>query len=68
MSKAATYHWVPEDVSGSDLDATPSFSSQAEAESWMGREWESLLAAGAEHVKLVGPDGSVVYRMGLREA
>ena len=61
------FRWVPQDAAGADRAPTQGFSSQDEAEAWMGREWEALRASGAEYVKLVGPDGRVLYRMGLGE-
>jgi hypothetical protein len=57
--------WTPQDAQGNDLDASPAFASQEEAEVWMGTEWAALLEAGAEYVKLTG-DGRFLYRMGLR--
>ncbi|MFN2488551.1 MAG: hypothetical protein ABR529_02175 [Actinomycetota bacterium] len=63
----AQYVWTPEDAGGNDMRASDTFASQEEAEAWVAREWATLLAGGAEHVKLVA-DGEVVYRMGLREA
>lgn len=59
------FRWTPQDASGNDLPSTEPFSTQDEAEAWMGREWASLLESGAEYVKLVH-DGQVLYRMGLR--
>lgn len=61
------FRWVLHDASGSDLRATTEFPSQAEAESWMGAEWASLLEEGAETVSLMEGDAKL-YRMGLREA
>ncbi|MFN2390301.1 MAG: hypothetical protein ABR575_11960 [Actinomycetota bacterium] len=60
------FRWVPHDADGSDMDATETFATRQEAEDWMGREWESLLEGGAEHVSLVDDAGTVYYRMGLR--
>ena len=61
------FRWILHDAAGTDLRATEEFESQAEAEAWMGAEWESLLAEGGESVSLM--DGSErVYRMGLRES
>ncbi|MFA7265170.1 MAG: hypothetical protein WC054_02560 [Candidatus Nanopelagicales bacterium] len=46
---------VPEDV------AKPAeFHAQADAETWIGEEWEALLDAGVESVNLVN-DGAIVY-------
>ncbi|HWC15014.1 MAG TPA: hypothetical protein VG929_10535 [Actinomycetota bacterium] len=60
------FRWILHDESGTDLRASEDFSSQDEAEAWMGSDWASLLEEGAESVTLMD-DGAVVYRMGLRE-
>jgi hypothetical protein len=45
---------------------SPSFPTQADAESWIGETWRQLLQGGVEQVTLL-EDGSVVYGpMGLR--
>lgn len=62
------FRWIPQDGDGKDLEPTSDFSTQEEAEGWMGREWAGLLASGAEYVVLRGPGDEFVYRMGLREA
>jgi hypothetical protein len=62
------WRWIPQDSGGRDLPPSAAFPSQEEAEAWMGREWEALLARGAEFATLVGDDDRVRYRMGLREA
>ena len=46
---------VPEDVAG-----PPGFHAQADAETWIGEEWEALLDAGVESGNLVN-DGAIVY-------
>ncbi|GLW72999.1 hypothetical protein Kpho02_52980 [Kitasatospora phosalacinea] len=43
------------------------FSSQGDAESWIGEEWKSLLEDGVDRVVLV-EDGRDVYPMSLHEA
>ena len=55
-----TWSWRVED----DVVRSPSFPSRAEAEAWMGSEWEALLAAGARGATLE-EDGRVAYEMGL---
>ena len=65
-----TFTWRFEGTDGSTLERadlpTPSFPSQADAESWVGESWRELLAAGVEQVSLLR-DGEVVYAgMGLR--
>jgi hypothetical protein len=62
----ASFTWTLHDIDGADMRSTESFDNKQEAEDWMGREWSSLLAEGAESVSLVGDDGIVLYRMGLR--
>jgi hypothetical protein len=59
--------WVLLDAAGNEMRSTDEFAGKDEAEAWMGREWESLLSEGAEHVSL-REDGQQHYRMGLREA
>jgi len=43
------------------------FSSQGDAESWIGEEWKALLEGGVDRVVLV-EDGRDVYPMSLHEA
>ncbi|WP_329584051.1 hypothetical protein OG500_27520 [Kitasatospora sp. NBC_01250] len=43
------------------------FSSQGDAESWIGEEWKRLLADGVERVVLL-EDDQEIYPMSLREA
>ncbi|GLW57208.1 hypothetical protein [Kitasatospora phosalacinea] len=43
------------------------FSSQGDAESWIGEEWKALLEDGVDRVVLV-EDGRDVYPMSLHEA
>jgi hypothetical protein len=51
-----------EDAQGTGLDepASPSHSSQADAESWLGEEWRELSEAGVAQVTLLDA-GSKVY-------
>ncbi len=60
------YVWVLLDADGGEMRATQTFTSQEEAEAWMGAEWSSLLDEGAEYVSL-REDDRQVYKMGLRE-
>ena len=60
-----SFRWIVHDSAGEDIRVTEDFSSQAEAEAWMGTEWESLLTEGGEEVTLMD-EGEQVYRMGLR--
>jgi hypothetical protein len=59
--------WAPRDRDGDGVAATPSFSSQAEAETWLGDHWRSLADAGATSVTLMR-DAAVVYEMSLEES
>ena len=62
----AGYLWKLHGPAGEELRATEAFASQEEAEAWMGAEWATLRAEGAESVSLF--DGEeVVYDMGLGE-
>ena len=63
----AEFTWKLRGASGEELRDTESFSSQADAEAWMGAHWSALLDEGAETVALVA-DGGTLYEMGLREA
>jgi hypothetical protein len=58
--------WTLHDSAGALLRATQTFSSQEEAEAWMGSNWSSLLDEGAESVCLVQGE-ETLYEMGLRE-
>lgn len=60
-----SFRWILHDRSGSELRSSDEFASQAEAETWMGSDWASLLEEGAEEVTLMDGDDKV-YRMGLR--
>lgn len=62
-----SFRWVLHDAAGADLRTSEDFDSQADAEAWMGAEWESLLAEGGESVTLMD-EHEKVYRMGLRES
>jgi hypothetical protein len=46
-------------------DEAPTFSSQADAESWIGEEWEHLLKAGVDAVTLVEDEREVYGPMSL---
>ncbi|MFI1796040.1 hypothetical protein ACH427_01585 [Streptomyces sp. NPDC020379] len=43
------------------------FTTQGDAESWIGEVWKDLLDGGAEQVTLF-EDGTEIYRMSLRAA
>jgi hypothetical protein len=61
------FTWVLLDADGGEMRSSESFESQADAEAWMGSNWEALLEEGAEHVSLRSGDEQV-YKMGLKEA
>lgn len=44
------------------------FTTQGDAESWIGEYWKDLLEGGAEQVKLSDDSGVELYTMSLREA
>ncbi len=62
--------WRLEAHDGSIVDAasisSPTFPSQADAESWVGESWRDLLAAGVEQVVLLEGDREVYGPMSLR--
>ncbi len=60
------FRWTSHDASGVALETSEAFSSQKEAEAWMGEHWSQLLERGGESVTLTC-DGEKIYRMGLRE-
>jgi hypothetical protein len=57
--------WRYEDAQGQPVEGPhEAFSSQSDAESWIGQTWRELLAGGAVRVALVDED-RVEYRMSL---
>jgi hypothetical protein len=52
-------------VAGPDGAEPPSFSSQSDAESWIGEEWQSLLDAGVDTVTLLEDEREVYGPMSL---
>lgn len=48
-----------------DAGEPPTFSSQADAESWIGEEWQTLLKSGIEAVTLMEDDREVYGPMSL---
>ncbi|QES50473.1 hypothetical protein DEJ50_24270 [Streptomyces venezuelae] len=44
------------------------FTTQGDAESWIGEYWKDLLEGGAERVRLSDDNGTEIYAMSLREA
>jgi hypothetical protein len=59
------WSWRYENVEGQPVAGPPeTFSSQADAESWIGQEWRGLAEAGVAKVVLV-EDDRVEYPMSL---
>ena len=65
-----TWTWRYEAADGSTLRggdlASPSFPSQADAETWVGESWHDRLAAGVEQVYLLNAGEAVYGPMSLR--
>jgi len=62
------WSWRYEDVDGQPVTGpAETFSSQADAESWIGQEWRQLAAAGITQVSLV-EDDRLDYKMSLLPA
>jgi hypothetical protein len=62
------WSWRYEGVDGQPVAGpVETFSSQADAESWIGQEWRPLAAAGITQVSLVEED-RVDYKMSLLPA
>jgi hypothetical protein len=68
-SVAASWHWRLETVSGAEvegLDRTPQhFTSQSDAESWVGETWRDLREQGVASVSLYDGDRKVYGPMSL---
>jgi hypothetical protein len=63
-----TWRWRYEKTDSSPVtmeDEAPTFSNQADAESWIGEEWEVLLKAGVDAVTLLEEDREVYGPMSL---
>jgi hypothetical protein len=60
--------WRYEDAKGRPIDGpTEAFSSQSDAESWLGQSWRELASRGVNAVVLA-EDGRSEYRMSLAPA
>lgn len=60
--------WRYEDADGRPVDGpSEAFSSQSDAESWLGQSWRELAAKGVAAAILV-EDGRTEYRMSLQPA
>lgn len=65
---AMTWTWRYEDADGGPVAGPEeSFTSQADAESWLGQTWREIVAAGAATAVLV-EDERVEYKMSLAPA
>jgi hypothetical protein len=66
-----TWRWRYEDANGGEVTEgvmpVDAFTSQADAESWLGENWRELLAAGVEKVTLLEDDRVEYAGMSLRE-
>lgn len=61
-----TWRWRYETENGKPVDGPrEEFSSQADAESWLGQTWRDLIASGASTATLM-EDDRVEYRMSLQ--
>jgi hypothetical protein len=62
------WNWRYENVDGKPVTGpAETFSSQADAESWIGQEWRTLAEAGVAQVALI-EDDRVDYQMSLLPA
>ena len=64
----SSFTWRFEAADGTPLlphEDPGTFPSRADAETWVGESWRSLLGQGVEQVSLL-QDGEVVYPMSLR--
>lgn len=64
---AWTWRYERTDASRVELEdgEAPSFSSQSDAETWVGEEWRTLLDAGVDAVTLMEDDREVYGPMSL---
>ena len=64
---AWTWRYERTDASPVELEGSeaPSFSSQSDAETWIGEEWEMLLKAGVDAVTLMEDEREVYGPMSL---
>ncbi|WP_067175983.1 hypothetical protein [Microtetraspora niveoalba] len=65
-----TWRWRYEDANGGEVTGRELpreiFSSQADAESWLGENWRELLDSGVEQVSLLDDDRVEYGAMSLR--
>jgi len=63
-----TWTWRCEDADGATIAGPDeAFSSQSDAESWLGQHWRDLVASGASTATLLDDD-RIEYRMSLAPA
>lgn len=63
-----TWSWQYEDADGAAVNGPEeTFSSQADAESWLGQTWRELINSGAASASLL-EDDRVEYKMSLAPA
>ncbi|OEJ31703.1 hypothetical protein [Streptomyces subrutilus] len=63
--------WRFETAEGTEASpavAPEEFTTQGDAESWIGEVWKELLEGGVEQVKLSDEGGTELYTMSLRSA
>ncbi|MCX4693718.1 hypothetical protein [Streptomyces sp. NBC_01408] len=63
--------WRFEKADGSETSPAvepEEFTTQGDAESWIGEIWKELLEGGVEQVKLSDDNGTELYTMSLRSA
>ena len=72
-SAQAVWHWRLLDTSGAEVAAEttapgggPRFTSQGDAETWIGEVWQDLLEEGVDAVTLLEGDREVYGPMSLR--
>jgi len=73
VSAQAIWRWRLLDTAGAEVSAeqtapggSPRFTSQGDAETWIGEVWRELLEEGVEAVTLLEGDREVYGPMGLR--
>jgi hypothetical protein len=67
----AIWRWRLEDSSGAEVstpEASPTFPSQSDAESWVGETWQDLAEQGVDAVTLFEGDREVYGPMSLHAA
>jgi hypothetical protein len=68
MSAELSWTWRFDGAIAPGSSPAPAFPTQADAESWLGEEWRSLLASGVEAVHLYEGERHVYGPMSLRPA